>query len=155
WKAGVGGSRQEPAVIRIVEPSLTLDLAGHRIDRLDGAAQPVGGPEAAAGEAVARLERAALVQEVLLHLREHVVAAFLGRNVEQAKLRMVRTWFPVLGAEMRWTQLLAVGVGAAAVAARVVLLHVLGGIVVERPPGLRIEAGGPVELVDVLLAGDE
>src|SRR5262249_48733899 len=42
-----------------------------------------------------------------------------------------------------------------AVAARVVLLHVLGGIVVERPPGLRIEAGGPVELVDVLLAGDE
>src|SRR5262249_31609750 len=38
---------------------------------------------------------------------------------------------------------------------RRVFLHVGVGIVVERPPGLRIEPGRPVELIDVLLAGHE
>src|SRR5438477_8939609 len=36
-----------------------------------------------------------------------------------------------------------------------VFLHVLGRVVVERLAGLRVEAGRPVQLVDVLLAGDE
>src|SRR2546423_6914209 len=40
-------------------------------------------------------------------------------------------------------------------AANGVFLHVLGRIVIERTAGLGIEAGGPVQLIDVLLAGDE
>ena len=36
-----------------------------------------------------------------------------------------------------------------------VFLHVLGGIVVERTAGLGIKPGGPVQLVDILLAGHE
>src|SRR5262249_59045980 len=135
-KGGVAGGPKQPAIIRIVEPGLALDLAGHRIDRLDRAAQAVGRPEAAAGEAVTRFERSALIDEIFLHLREHVIAAFLGRAVEQAKLRIVGAGLPVLAAEMRRAELLAVRVRAAAVAARAVFLHVPGGIVVERPPGL-------------------
>ena len=47
------------------------------------------------------------------------------------------------------------GLAAGAVAAGVVGLDVAGGIVVERPAGLGVEARCPVQLVDILLAGDE
>ena len=45
--------------------------------------------------------------------------------------------------------------GGRAVAARRILLYVLGRIVVEWPAGLGIEPRRPGQLVDVLLAGDE
>src|SRR5262245_54857961 len=49
----------------------------------------------------------------------------------------------------------ALGLGAGAVGVRVVELDIGIGIVVERPAGLGVEAGRPVHLVGVLLAGDE
>ena len=44
---------------------------------------------------------------------------------------------------------------AGAVTSHRILLDVLGGVIVERPAGLGIEPGGPVQLVDILLAGHE
>src|SRR5436853_486093 len=40
-------------------------------------------------------------------------------------------------------------------AARGIFLDILVGIVIERPAGLGIEAGGPIQFIDILLAGHE
>src|SRR5207302_10864007 len=109
--------------------------------------QALGSLGAAAGEAVARLQRAALVGEVLLLDSLQEIAAFLGRNIEQAELRIVGRGLPVLAAEVRRAQACAFRIGARAVTAWIILLDILGGIIVDRPAGLRIEAGRPVQLV--------
>src|SRR5262249_23556911 len=151
----VARGRQRTGVVRIGKLERGLELAGGWIERLEAAGQAFLGPRAAAREALAWLDRAALVDEVLLLSREDLVAAFDPRNVEQSQLRIVGARLPVLAAGMSRAKRIAVRVGAVAVTAQGVFLHILGGIIVERTAGLRVEAGRPVELVDVLLAVDE
>src|SRR5262249_48949249 len=126
-----------------------------RIDRLEAAREPVRGLGTTAGEAFTRLHGAALVDEVRLFDQLDVVAAFERRDVEQPQFRIVGRRLPVLAAEMRWAQLLTLRLGASAMAVRVVNLHAAGGMVVERPTGFGIEARRPIQLVDILLAGNE
>src|SRR5262245_26388621 len=151
----VAGGRERAGVVRIGELERGLELARGRIERLEAPGQPRVGPRAAAGKALASLHRSALVDAVLLLSREDLIAAFYPRDVEQAKLRIIGAWFPVLAAGMSGAEWVAIRVGTRAMAARGIFLHILGGIVVERAAGLGIEAGRPVELVDVLLAVDE
>src|SRR5262249_23167744 len=151
----VAGGRHDAPEGRIIEPRLALELASYRVDRLDGAAEAFGVSVAAAGEPGTRVDRAALVHEVLLLLGEYGVAAFLRRNEQQVELRIVGARLPVFAAKMRRAQRVAVRVGAVAMAARGVFLDVLRRVIVERAPGLGIEAGRPVQLVDILLAGHE
>src|SRR5262245_27824572 len=68
---------------------------------------------------------------------------------------MIGAGLPVLAAEMRGAQPPALRLGAAAVAAGRIFLHVGVGIVVERQAGFRVEPGRPVQVIDVLLAQDE
>src|SRR5262249_6162814 len=151
----VAGGREHAAEVRVFSVHSNLGLAGHRIDRLDAAAQALGRPGTAASEAIARLGRAALVNEVLLLYRGDVIAALLDRHIEQTELRIIRAGLPVLAAEVRWTEPVALRPCARAMAARGVFLDVLSRIVIERAASFRIETGRPIELVDVLLAGDE
>src|SRR5262249_27473160 len=62
----VAGGRERARVVRILELQRDLGLAGERIDRLEAALEPVRPLRPPAGEAVARLHRAALIREVLL-----------------------------------------------------------------------------------------
>src|SRR5208337_2647424 len=74
----VSGRRERAAVIRVIELEPRLDLAGRRIDRLEAAVKPLGGLLRAASEALARLDGAALVDEVLLLHRFEEIAALDG-----------------------------------------------------------------------------
>src|SRR5258707_1238731 len=82
------------------------------------------------GEALARLDRPALVGEVLLLRRLEIVAALDRRNVEQLEFGIIGRRLPVLAAEMRGAQPLALGLGARGMGPGLVLLHVGVGIVV-------------------------
>src|SRR5262249_35549128 len=154
-KDQIAGGRERAAVVRIFELEPDLGLAGGGINRLEAAVETLGGFLTAAGEAFARLDRAALVDEVLLLDRLEIVAALDRRNVEQLELGIVGGGLPVLAAEVRRAQPFALGLGTGAVAARRIFLHVGVRVVVERPAGLGIEARRPVQLVDVLLAEHE
>src|SRR5215813_5179283 len=115
----VGDRRRIDAGPDVDAPELLergLELAGGRIKRLEAAGQARVGPGAAARKALARLDRAALVDEVLLLGREDLVAAFDPRNIEQAKLRIIGAWLPVLAAGMSGAKWVAVRVGAGAMA---------------------------------------
>ena len=151
----VAGGRERAAVVRIFELQPDLGFAGGRIERLDAAVEPLGRLAGAAGKPLAPFHRAALVLEVLLLDRLDRVAAFDRRDVEQPELGIVGAGLPVLAAVVRRAQAVALRLGARAMAARCVFLDVGIGIVVERPAGLGIEAGRPVQLVDILLAEDE
>jgi hypothetical protein len=70
----IAGGRERAAAVGIFEPQLGLDLAGGRIDRLQAPVETLGLLEAAAGKALARLDRAALIDEVLLLDRLQIVA---------------------------------------------------------------------------------
>src|SRR6266436_6169116 len=146
---------QQTCIVRIGEFQCCLGLAGGRIDRFDAAVETVRSLRSAAGEAVARLGRAALVRHVLLLDGLDVVAAFNRGNVDEAEFRIVGARLPVLAAGNRRAQFFAFRLGAGAVAALVVNLHIGVWVVIERPAGLRIETGRPVQLVDILLAGNE
>src|SRR5262249_33214034 len=122
--------------------------------RLEAAVQPLVGLRSAAGEALARLYGAALVDEILLLDGLDRVAALDRRDVEEPELRIVGGRLPVLAAEMRRAGARR-ALPAHAVVALGVNLNVLGRIVVERAASLRIEPGRPVELVDVLAAVHE
>ena len=89
-----------PPIVRIVELVETLisPVTGSIALMLPVSRRAL---DAAAGKAVARLHRAALIHEVLLHLREHEVAALARRDVEQAELGIVGAGLPVLAAGMR------------------------------------------------------
>src|SRR5262249_37849416 len=125
----IAGGREQSAVIRIVEAANRLDLAGRRVDGLDGTALAIFRTGAAAGKALRRLMRPALIDEVLHHLGVDVVAALARGNEEQAKVRVVGAGLPVLAAEVRWAEHLALRPGAGAVAPASVVLDVLGRIV--------------------------
>src|SRR4029453_15771748 len=146
---------ERTGVVRIGKLERGLELARGRIECLEAPGQPSVGSGAAARKALAHLHRSALVDEVLLLSREDLIAAFYPRDVEQAKLRIIGAWLPVLATGMSGAKRVAIRVGTRAMAARGVFLHILIGIVIERPSGLGLEAGRPVELVGVLLAVDE
>src|SRR5262249_45381165 len=126
-----------------------------RIDRLEAAVEPLADYGAAAAEALPWFDGAALIGEVLLLDGFDVVAAFDGGNVEQAEVRIVRGRLPVLAARVSRAKLVALRLGAAAVGALGIDLHVGVGIVVERAAGLGVEARRPIHVIGVLLAGDE
>src|SRR4051794_7380505 len=151
----IAGGRECAAVVRIFQLQPDLGFAGRRIECFETAVEAFGRLAGAAREPLARFDRATLVDKVLLLHGLDGVAALDRGNVEQIELGIVGAGLPVLAAVMRRAQAVAGGLGPRAVAARRVFLHVGVGIVVERPAGLGIEAGRPVQLIDVLLAGDK
>src|SRR5262249_10572021 len=95
----VAGGRERSAIVRILNLELRLGLAGQRIDRLHGAVALLGKLAGrAAGKALTRLHRAALIDEVFLLDRRDRITAFDGGQVEQVKVRIVRRGRPVLAA---------------------------------------------------------
>src|SRR5262249_61386826 len=96
----------------------TFGAAGAGMGPLEPPVEPLGGTAAAAGEALTRLDRAALVDEVLLLDRIDRVAAFDRRDVEQLEFWIVGAGLPVLAAVMRRAQPVAGRPRARAVAAR-------------------------------------
>src|SRR5262249_47712394 len=154
-KHQVAGGRERAAIVRIFELQANLGFAGGRVEGLEAAVEALGRATAAAGEALARLDRAAPVGEGLLLDGVDRVAAFDRRNVEQGELGIVGAGLPFLAAVVRRTQTAALRARARAVTAGCVLLHIRVRIVVERAPGLGIETGRPGQVVDVLLAQHE
>jgi len=94
----VAGGRERARIVRIGEPQIGFGFAGGRIDGLEAAIAAFGVLGAAAGKALARLDGATLVGEILLFDRLDDVAAFDRRDVEQAELGIVGGGFPVLAA---------------------------------------------------------
>src|SRR4029078_6239360 len=110
----VAGSRECAAVVRIFELQPVLCLAGGRIQRLEAAVETLGRSASAAREPLARLDRSALVDEVLLLDGIDRVAAFDRGNVEQIELGIVGAGLPVLAAVVRRAQAPAPRAGARA-----------------------------------------
>src|SRR5215470_4089806 len=150
----VAGGCEGAAIVRIGKLQRRLDLSRHRVNGLEASIETFVGLLSAAREALARLHGPALVDEILLFNRLECVAAFNRGNVEQAELGIECAGLPVLATEVRRTEVRG-SLAAHAVRALGIDLYVLGRIVVERQAGFRIEARRPVELVDILLAGDE
>src|SRR5262249_40589066 len=121
-------------------------------DRLQGAVTFISHARLAAGKARARLDRAALIHKALLLVGFDRVAAFRRGDEQEIELRIVGAGRPVLAAG-NGRALPARRIGART--AHAIGLHILGWIVVERLAGLRVEAGRPGQLVDILLAGHE
>src|SRR3984957_9339749 len=147
-----GGER--PGIVRKVEPHRRLDIAGGRIDRLEAAVEPAGHLERAAAEAVARLYRSALIDEILLRHRLKSIAALDRWDVEHVEGGIIGRRLPVLGAKMGRTDV-GQRFAAHAVGPRRINLDAGLGIVVGWQAGFRVEPRRPVELVDVLFAADE
>ena len=152
----VAGRRQHAAVGRVGELGPVLGLAGGRIDGLEAAVATITRRilGVAAAEPLARLERAALVDEALLLDRFDLIAAFGGDQKQGIEIRVVGARRPILAAVMGRAHP-AHGRGARAVCPLGIDLHVLCRIVIERLAGLGVEAGRPGHLVDILLAGHE
>src|SRR5262249_23312503 len=109
---------------------------------------------AAAGETVAPLVGPALVLEVGLRQPVDLAAAFGRGNVDEIQFGIIGAGLPVLAAgHVRAAKPGRPGAGRCG--AIHVCLHVLVGIIIERPAGLGIEAARPVEFVHILPAGDE
>src|SRR6185369_8263908 len=103
----IAGRRERAAAVRILEPQIDLGFSRGRIDRLEAAVETFALLETAAREALARLDRAALVDEILLLHRAEEVAPLERWNVQQIELGSVGAGLPVLAAEVRWTETLA------------------------------------------------
>src|SRR5215470_17100126 len=129
----VARGRQDPAPVGIFELLARLDLAGERVECLKAAVGAHGRARLTAGEALARLHRPTLIDEVFLLGRGGDVATLLGGYEENAQLGIVGRGLPVLAALDRRAKAIAFRPGARAVTARCILLYVLGRIVVEWP----------------------
>src|SRR5579871_3926985 len=151
----VAGCSERAGIVRIGELEGCLEFAGGRIDRFQAAVEPLADHGSAAAETLAWLDGAALVGEVLLLDGFDVVTALDGRDVEQAQLRIIGGRLPVLATRVSRAKLLTLRLGATAVRALGIGLAVGVGIIVDRLACLGVEAGRPVHLVGVLLAGDE
>src|SRR5262249_26116941 len=150
----VPGGGKRAAVVRIVHLERGLGVAGDGVDRLEAAVEPLDRLGAAAGEALTRFRGTALVLHVLLLDGLEGIAALDRGNEYQTQLRIVGRRLPVLAADVRRASTYR-RLAAHAMRARGVDLDVGVGVVVERPPRLGVEARRPVQLVHVLLAGDE
>src|SRR5262245_26952227 len=106
----VARGRDRTGVVRIGKLERGLELARGRIERLEAPGQACVGPSAAASKTVTRLHRPALVNEVLLHLGEDLIAALDPGDVEQAKLRIIGARLPVLSAGMSGAERVAIRV---------------------------------------------
>ena len=128
----IAGGRKRAAVVGIFELQANLGLAGGRVEGFEAAVEPLGRPAAAAGKALARLDRPALLDEVLLLDGVDRVAPFDRGNVEQIEFGVVSARLPILAAVMRRAQTAARRTRARTVTARRVFLDAGVGIVVER-----------------------
>src|SRR5215471_9212694 len=108
----ISGGCERTRIVGISELECSPELAGGRVDRLEAAIEAFLDLRATAAEALPRLYGAALVNEVLLLDGLDVVAAFDGRNIEQAELRIVGGRLPVLTAGVGGAELLPLWFGA-------------------------------------------
>src|SRR5499427_6805137 len=150
----IAASREHARPVRQVGARHRLGFAAHGIKRLDAAGGLLQRLAGAAGEPFARLYGAALIGEIGLHLALKLIATFARRDVDQVQFGIKGRGLPVLAAWRRRTPRRN-RIGARGVAPLHIGLHVLGGIVVERPAGLGVDTLGPGQLIDILFAGDE
>src|SRR5262245_22797833 len=94
----VAGGRQHATEVWIFKLQPDLGFAGHRIEPFEAAVKPLGPQWTAASEALPRLPRSALVDEVLLLYRLNDVASLDRWNIEQVELGVIGAGLPVLSA---------------------------------------------------------
>jgi hypothetical protein len=94
----IAGGRERAAVVRIFQLQPDLGFAGRRVERFETAVEALGRLACAAREPLARLDRAALVDEILLLDGLDGIAALDRGYVEQVELGIVGAGLPVLAA---------------------------------------------------------